>query len=188
MNELCAYRTGKPRLPYLSVIKYIDELEDIGWRSILYRVPTTFPNICIPFGSKKINPRGFMHPRYQALRNLVHLAGELRNHYGISYSVSQFAGKRIEDIEFHLNRGNLLLVSGMFPPLGPEQVFLGGAPHTLGPVTMVSRRDGKIAMLDTGKTPTKTLSLSDFTNIWGRKSRLNLYTKPNKIKVISLDN
>jgi len=187
MNELCAYRTGKPRLPDITVLQYISELEHIGWRSILSRVPTTFPDIYIPFGSKKINPRGFMHPRYQALRNLKRLAVELRNHYGKSYSVSQFAGKRIEDIEFHLDRGDLVLVSGMFPPIGLEQAFLGGAPHTLGPVTMVSRQNRQIVMLDTGKSPTKTFSFPDFNSFWGRKSRLDLYTKPNTITVVAME-
>lgn len=179
LNELLASRTGKPPLPYLSVQEYIAELDALGWRGIVYRVPTDFPDLSIPPISKnKVNPRGFMLPRLQAVLALKRIAAGLRGYYGLSFRIQQTWGNTLETLAAQVGAGALVLVSGMYAPTGKEQSLLGGAPHTYGPVTCVDFIARTVTALDTGALPFTTTSFDDFLEFWGKKSLLNLYARP----------
>lgn len=187
VNDLLAFRTGRARLPDQNIHEYIEELDQLGWWGLPYRFPTNFPDITIPFTSTKYNPRGFMLPRSQALRALKRIAGHFRRHYGSSFSVRQSSARTLQDIARNLQDGNLVLVSGLFDPAGKEQALLGGSPHTYGPVTEVNFISSTITVIDTGSLPLTTSRFEDFNKFWGRKSMLNLYTKPSTLTILALD-
>jgi hypothetical protein len=179
LNELLAFQTGKPPLPDLSVQEYIAELDALGWRGILYRVPTDFPDLSIPFIFKgKVNPRGFMLPRLQARFALRRIASGLREHFGLSFRLRQTWGNSLEKLAAQVAAGNLVLVSGMYAPAGKEQGLLGGAPHTYGPVTGVDFDARTVTALDTGALAFTISTFENFLAFWGKKSLLNLYCRP----------
>jgi hypothetical protein len=189
MNELLALRTGaKEKLSTENVQDYVKELDALHWRGWLYRIPTDCFDIRIPFLMKEsFNPRGFMLPRSQALFALRRIASEFRKHYGLSFKIRQISGNTLEEIAGHLQAGNLVLISGMFEPAGKEQGVLGGGPHTYGPVTSVDFIAGRITVIDTGEQPLTTTPFEDFLDFWGRKSFLNLYTRPFTMTVLIPD-
>lgn len=187
VNELLAFRTGREPLPDLTVQEYITELDNLGWREMFYRVPTRFPDIRLPFAANKVNPRGFMLPRSQAILALRKIARRLREYYGASFRVRQTAGNTLEDIAANLEAGNLVLLSGLYEPAGKEQGLLGGAPHTYGPVTKVDFDSRTITALDTGALPFNVSSFDNFLKFWGKKSLLNLYTRPFTMTVLALE-
>ncbi len=106
---------------------YVKELDEKGWSSIVFRVPSYFPDISFPPGSKeKLNPRGFMLPRSQAIFALNKISDVFRKYYGAGFKVKQSDGNSLEVIAVNLLAGNLVLLSGMYPAQGKEQGFLGG--------------------------------------------------------------
>jgi hypothetical protein len=187
VNELLAFRTGRARLPDLRLQVYIDELDKLGWRGLSCRFPTSFPDIPVPLTTRKINPRGFMLPSSQARNALTRLASGLRQYYGASFKFRQTSGNTLQDIANNLEAGNLVLVSGLLAPLGFEQGLLGGHPHTMGPVIQVDYITGTISSIDTGAEPIYTARHENFMQFWGRKSRLNLYTRPYTLTVLIPD-
>jgi hypothetical protein len=190
MNELLAYRTGHVPLPNLLVQDYTAKLDKAGMLSLPYRFPTNFPDIKIPFTDIKFNPRGFMLPRWQAKNALEQFAGEFKAYYGCSFTVKQTSGNTIPDIARNLQQGNFVLISGMNAPSPNDlgQQFLGGNPHTFGTVKEVDFTGaGTITLIDTGGAPTSTYSFQEFLDFWGRKSWINIYSKPNTMTALIPD-
>lgn len=188
MNELLSFRTGRTKLTVQSVQDYVKELDEKGWSSIVFRVPSFFPNISFPPGSKeKLNPRGFMLPRSQEIFALKKISDVFRQHYGAGFKVKQSDGNSLEGIAVNLLAGNLVLLSGMYAAQGKEQGFLGGSPHTYGPVTEINFDSHTITAIDTGVNAFNISSFYSFDEYWSKKSRLNLYTKPRTMTLLIPD-
>jgi hypothetical protein len=187
MNEFLAFRTGLAQLPDQSVQDYIDELDKLGWRGIPLRFPTKFPVISIPLTSIKLNLRGFLLPQSQVLNTLKRISAKFKQYYGSSFVAKQTSGNTLKDIARNIQEGNLVLISGLFESNDPLQKLLGGSPHTLGPVIEVNFITSTITSIDTGIEPLRTFTFNDFMQFWGRKSLLNLYTKPYTMTVLIPD-
>jgi hypothetical protein len=187
MNALLAFQTSRAALDDLGVEKFVSENDRLGIRGLPCRFRTDFPKVNVPFTGIAFSPRGFMLPRWQVLPALRQLAKPMRKHYGKAFRVRQGSGRKLEDIATQVRAGNLVLISGMNPPGSPEQEFLGGSPHTLGPVIEVDFDAQKITLLDTGPQAFKVDTFEHFQEFWGRKSRWNLYVKPYTMTVLIPD-
>jgi hypothetical protein len=179
-------------IPDISVREYAAKLDGkglFGWR---YRLPSNFPLAMA---------RGWMHPVLQVPSALRHFARELRKEYGSSFKVKRTAGNTLEDIAQALQGGNFVIVHGLWEETNRKEVHytFGGWPHSMVAVG-IDNQSGTILLLnpadpdpwsinpdDPSTYPTAGLSampIQEFLAFWGRKSILNLYTRPFTMTVV----
>jgi hypothetical protein len=186
LKDRLASDLQRPPLPDILVREYAARLDGLGLRGWSSRLPSDF---FIPAG------RGWMHPVWQAPHALREYARELHKEYGHSFQVRQTSGNTLPDLDSALQAGNYVLVHGLWPAPGDKETLLrfGGGPHTLVPV-QVDAPAGQVLVLDpadpdpggfdpenpvTYPAPRVTvMPEADFLAFWGRKSLLNLYTRP----------
>jgi hypothetical protein len=179
MNEYLADISKKPALPDLLLHDYVGQTDRAGPFGLPVRIASYFPDTM----------SGMMHPRIQMPNALNQFASEFRMHYGCSFTITQTSGNSLDDIVKNLKDGNLVIVHGMreaYPQDGLPY-YLGGWPHTMGPVVKVDMDTNTIRILDTLKDEFYEESLQEFHDFWGRPSTFNLYTKPNTMTVLVPD-
>jgi hypothetical protein len=186
VNEQLAALANKPALPDLLVKDFTLQVDALAnpWE---YRVPSNQPPV--PVIGMPI--AGWMHPELQLPNTLDYFAAEFQTEYGCSFDVKQSSGNSLDDIADNLQQGNLVIVHGLWEvptDLTNGQFYLGGAPHTMGPVISIDGNANTVTILDTGSSPTpNVMSVENFEAWWGRQSAGNLYTEPNSMTVVIPD-
>jgi hypothetical protein len=186
MKDRLAQERKESARPDIFVKEYAARLDGMGWRALPYRIPSDF------FLKAA---RGWMHPLWQAPNALKQFARELKKEYGTSFEVKRTSGNSLEDIGRALRAGNFVLVHGLWNVTEPRDVhhLFGGIPHTMLPVK-IDRQSNKVLFLNPGAPGSRTIQLdqpvtfqtpalydmptAEFLAFWGRKSFLNLYTRP----------
>ncbi len=173
MNEYLAHLSNRPQKPDLLVDSYVQQLDSMGDRGKIYRYPSNEPAIHIPLVGD-ISRAGWMYPRTQMLRTLDQFASEFMQDYGCSYTVEQSSWNSYTDIAREVRKGKLVIIHLMHDPdpQAPGQLWIGGNPHTLGPVIKMDVKE--ITLLDTGMDKTFTYSKEEFIKYWDRSSQLRL--------------
>jgi len=177
MNEYLAHLSNKPPKPDLPVGGYVEQLDGMGDQGKIYRYPSNVPPTHIPFVGD-ISRAGWMYPRTQMLRALDRFASELRQEFGCSYTVEQRSRNSYVDITREVRNGKLVIIHLMHDPnpQAPGQFWIGGNPHTLGPVIKMDPKE--ITLLDTGASRTTTYSQEDFMKFWSRSSQFRVPPAP----------
>ena len=186
MKDLLAQYHQESAWPDIPVKEYAARLDGMGWRGLRYRIPSGF---------FLAGARGWMHPVWQAPMVLRQWARELKTDYGSSFKVKQSSGNSLEDIERALQVGNFVLVHGLWLVTDKRNLhyLFGGIPHTMLPVE-IDRQANKVLLLNPGEPSPRTILVDkpvtfpipalyamptgEFLAFWGRKSFLNLYTRP----------
>jgi hypothetical protein len=169
MNEYLARLSNQSPKPNLIVDSYVKQLDSMGDQGRIYRNPSNAPSIHIPLVGD-ISRAGWMHPRTQMLRTLKQFASEFEQYYDCSYTVKQSSRNSYTDIAREVREGNLVIIHLMHEPQAPGQFWIGGNPHTLGPVIRIDAKE--ITLLDTGTDKTTTYPREEFMKSWGRSSQL----------------
>lgn len=177
LNEYLAHLSNKPPKPDLLVVGYIQQLDSLGSQGRIYRYPSNEPPVHIPWVGD-ISRAGWMYPRTQLLRTLKQFASEFRQEYGCSYAVEQRSWNAYTDIARAVRTGKLVIIHLMHDPdpQAPGQFWIGGSPHTLGPVIKMDM-DG-ITLLDTGMQGTMTYPREEFMTYWDRSSQFRIPPTP----------
>jgi hypothetical protein len=179
-------------IPDIPVREYTAKLDGMGLSGWLYRFPSNFPLAMA---------RGWMHPVLQAPRALNRFARELKKGYGGSFTVKRTSGNTLDDIAQALQEGKFVIVHGLWEETNRKEVHytFGGWPHSMvavgidnqaGNVLLLNPADpdpGSINPDDPSTYPTAGLSampIPEFLAFWGRKSILNLYTRPFTMTVV----
>jgi hypothetical protein len=94
--------------------------------------------------------------------------------YGCSYTVEQRSWNAYTDIAREVRTGKLVIIHLRHDPdpQAPGQFWIGGSPHTLGPVINMNAEG--INLLDTGTQKTMTYPKEEFMKYWGRSSQFQL--------------
>ncbi|MGE5774953.1 MAG: hypothetical protein ACM33V_01970 [Chloroflexota bacterium] len=208
VNNYLANLSGKTPLPDLTAPAYVVTLDAKGDDAKKYRYPSNEPPINIPLVGP-INRAGFMYPRKQLPNALEAFADEFEDYYGCSFTVKQSSGNSYNDIAREVRQGHLVIVHIMREPdpNAPGQAWIGGNPHTLGPVTLTD--DTKIVMVDPAAydangqpVSTTTMPKDQFMKYWSTSSKIHpfgqnwlprspfpmyMYTAPNTMTVIIPD-
>lgn len=192
MKDLLAEKFGRTPLPDILVQNYVAQLDSQGLGGLQYRFPTNSPRIVVKLTRIQplfdFTPAGWMHPVWQAPNALNAFSEQLKQEYGCGFTVRQTSGNTLKDIDKNLQEGNLILVHGLWSPSDNNQTFLGGLPHTMGPVIAHDTTVGKITLLDPGtQDALHEMSISEFTDFWSKPSKANLYTQPNTMTVLIPD-
>ena len=193
MKDRLAHDYKESAWPDIRVKEYTARLDGMGWRGLRYRISSGFFLAAA---------RGWMHPVWQAPIALRQWAQELKKGYGISYEIKQSSGNSLEDIGRALRAGSFVLVHGLWQVTdtrGIHYVF-GGLPHTMLPVK-IDRQADKVWFLNPAGAGPRTIQMDqpvpfpapalydmptgEFLAFWGRKSLLNLYTRPFTMTVVS---
>jgi len=192
MKDRLAQDHKESAWPDIPVKEYAARLDNMGWRGLRFRIPSSF---------FLATARGWMHPVWQAPIALRQWARELKNGYGSSFEVKQTSGNSLEDIGRELRSGNFVLVHGLWQVTGTKDLhyLFGGIPHTMLPVK-VDRQANKVLFLNPGAPgprmiqldkpvtfpapPLYDMPIGEFLAFWGRKSLLNLYTRPFTMTVV----
>jgi len=170
MNEYLANLSGKTPKTDLTVDSYVRWLDAMADGGRQYRTPSTEPATKI-LGIPIYDSAGWMHPKNQMLATLNQFKSEFQTDYGCSYTVDQRSRQSYDDIGAEVREGNLVIIHLMKDPTTKAQLWIGGSPHTLGPV--IKMDDKEITLLDTGETSkTVTMSKEQFMKQWGRSSNL----------------
>jgi hypothetical protein len=145
-----------------------------------------------------------MHPIWQAPQALKRFARELKEKYGCSFKVRQSSGNSMDDVSRTLQEGKLVIVHGLWLITDPKESLykFGGGPHTMLVVGVDTSAD-KISFLNPAYPHPETINpddpstfpqpaldemtIQEFIQFWGRKSLLNLYTRPYTMTVIIPD-
>jgi hypothetical protein len=195
MKDRLAYDLNRPAILDIHVRDYVKKLNGMGMCGLRYRFPSNFPFIAM---------RGWMLPVLQAPLALKQFASELKHIYGCSFKVKQTSGNTLEDITQALQDGNFVLVHGLWVVTDTKEIHykFGGIPHTMLPVEIDSLNDkvrllnpaepnpGRIDPNDPATYPAAELDempTEEFLAFWGRKSFLNLYTRPFTMTVVIPD-
>jgi hypothetical protein len=185
---------NQPPIPDISVQEYAAGLDGKKIFGLPYRIPSDFFLAAA---------RGWIHPVFQAPAALRQFAQELKQKYNYphSFAVKQSSGNTLENIRENLQAGNFVLIHGLWAVSGRNDPLyrFGGHPHTMLPVD-VDDRAGKVILLNPAEPdprkvkpgnpstyPTLTLDqmpMQEFLAFWGRKSILNLYTRPFTMTVV----
>ncbi|MBV6402126.1 MAG: hypothetical protein CNIPEHKO_02432 [Anaerolineales bacterium] len=198
MNEYLANLSNKTPLPDLAVKDYASQTDSLGKQAWLYRVPTNVP----PLPIINIDIGGWMHPKLQMERALNEFASQFESQYGCSYTIEQSSRNSYLDIARNLREGNLVIIHGMWDTSDPR-AWIGGAPHTMGPVVEMDAKNITLVNTD-GKT--LTMTKEKFKEFWGQSSQVQIpgpkwlpewlrpklpffytYTKPNTMTVVIPD-
>ena len=195
VKDRLAHDLDKPPIPDIGVKEYAAKLDGMRLSGLSYRFPTEFPVVPI---------RGWMHPVFQAPMALNQFARELHDKYGCSFKVKQTSGNTLSDISQNLQNGNIVIVHGLWPVTDPKEFLykFGGGPHTMVPVDIDSHSDTVILLNPANPDPRiidpdnpatypapmlDNMSSQEFLDFWGRKSLLNLYTRPFTMTVVVPD-
>lgn len=208
MNEYLSHTSTETPERYLKVERYVKESDKLGDDQWDFRVPSNAKPVNIPGGDPQ-PIAGWMHPRVQLPDALDRFKNELKDRYGYSFNVKQTSWNDYTDIAGEVRDGNLVLISGMYPPEPGNQSILGGAPHTLGPVVKMDANT--ITLIDPGypsgdPKAIHTFTKDEFLDFWGRSSKIEVqagpdwlpdflkpkvsvyaYTKPNTMTVLEPD-
>lgn len=185
MNEYLAHLASKPQKPYLPVDRYVQQLDSLGAQGKMYRYPSTEPPVHLPLIGD-ISRAGWMYPRTQLLRTLGQFASEFRQEYGCSYTVEQSSRNAYTDIAREVCKGHLVIIHLMHDPdpQAPGQSWIGGSPHTFGPVIKMDEQE--ITLLDTGAQKTSAYRKDDFMKYWDRSSQFRIPPAPRRPKWLQL--
>jgi hypothetical protein len=192
VKDRLAHDLKEAPIPDISVKEYAAKLDGMGLSGWLYRVPSNFPLAMA---------RGWMHPVLQVPRVLNHFAGEIKKKNGTSFIVKQTSGNTLDDIAQALQDGNFVIVHGLWEEANRKEIHytFGGWPHSMvavevdnqaGTVTLLNPADpdpGSINPDDPGTYPAAglySMPTWEFLAFWGRKSILNLYTRPFTMTVV----
>ncbi len=175
LNESLARLANQLPQPDLIVDDYIKQLDGMGTQGRKFRIPSNEPPIRIPLVGE-ISRAGWMHPRTQMPRMLKQFASEFRQYYGCSFTVEQRTRNSYADIAREVRNGNLVIIHILHEPRAPGQFWIGGNPHTLGPVLRMDAQE--ITLLDTGTDQTTTYSQEQFMKYWSRSSLLRFPPVP----------
>jgi hypothetical protein len=170
VKDLLANRFGFPPLLDLSVEQYVANLDSVGLKKWLCRIPSNLPKI-----------GGWMHPRIQLPHALNQLSDDLRQHYGCGFTYRQTSGNSLTD-------GKLVLVHGLWETKNRHDAryYLKGSPHTMGIVVEIDLENDVVRVMNTnGKLD--AITIKEFSEFWGRRSFANAYTKPNTMTVVIPD-
>jgi hypothetical protein len=195
LKDRLAHDLDRPAIPDITVRAYAARLDGLGIFGWGCRLPSNF---FIPAG------RGWMHPIWQAPAALREFAGILKKEYGVAFTFSQPAGSSLEDITQALEAGKYVIVHGLWPnePLKEQLVRFGGGPHSLVPVLVAAQADQVLCLdpadpdpgtIDPDRPATypaarlSAMPTAEFLAFWGRKSLLNLYTRPFTMTVLTPD-
>jgi len=195
VKDRLAHDLDKPAIPDIGVEEYAAKLDGMHLSGLNYRFPSDFP--LVPF-------RGWMLPVLQAPIALKQFARELEHKYGCSFKLKQTSGNTLGDISQNLHDGNFVMVHGLWPVTDPKEFLykFGGGPHTMVPVDVDSQADKVILLNPAEPDPSiidpdnpatypaprlDNMSTQDFLDFWGRKSLLNLYTRPFTMTVVIPD-
>ncbi len=169
LNEYLARLSNQSPRPDLIVDNYVKQLDSMGDQGKIYRYPSHEPAIQIPLVGG-ISRAGWMHPRTQMLRMLRQFASEFEQYYGCSYTVRQSSRNSYADIAKEVLKGNLVIIHLLHDPQAPGHFWIGGNPHTLGPVIKIDAQE--ILLLDTGTDKTTTYPKEKFMKYWGKSSQI----------------
>jgi len=181
MNEYLAHLSNQSQLPDLTVDGYIKDLDSKGFEELKYRIPSNTPDLSLPIIGPitDSSPAGWMHPRFQMPYALNEFAAEFDREYGYSYTIEQSSGNSYLDIARNVREGNLVIIHGMWNvdpsqtnPLTNLHAWIGGTPHTLGPV--ISMDANSITILDTGAKNTYTFTRDEFMKFWGEPTNVQV--------------
>ena len=195
LKDRLAHDLNRPAMPDISVRQYAARLDGLPLGGLGYRVPSNFFLAAL---------RGWMHPVWQAPRALRQFAGELKKEYGLSFQVCQTSGNTLDDIHQALQAGNFVIVHGLWQVTDRKEVQydFGGGPHSMLPVEidtpadrvlLLNPADPDPGLIDPDNPATYpapalyAMPTADFLAFWGRKSFLNLYTRPFTITVVIPD-
>ncbi len=162
MNEYAAHLSGKTQQPDWTLQGYITRLDGMGGQSLQYRVPSYVPIT-----------GGWMHPRLQMKNALEEIQAELKTDYNCSFTYKQTKWNFYNDIATEVSQGHLVLVHGAWnvdPKLSAWETltnphaWIGGTPHTMGPVLKVTPKE--ITLVNTDGN-TITMPKEDFMKFWG---------------------
>jgi hypothetical protein len=192
MKDRLAQELNQPPIPDISIREYAAKLDEMGFSGLRYRLPSDF---FLAAG------RGWMHPVCQAPSALRKFAKELKQRYGRSFQVKQTSGNCLEDIIQAIQDGNFVIVHGLWPVKDPKESLykFGGGPHSMVPVGVDSQVE-RVLLLNPAEPDPKTIDpdnpasypvarvyampAREFLDFWGRKSFLNLYTRPFTMTVV----
>jgi hypothetical protein len=192
MKDRAAHGRKETARPDIAVREYAARLDGMGWRGLRFRIPSDF----ILKGA-----RGWMHPVWQATNALRQFGRELEKEYGSSFEVKRSSGNSLEDIARALRAGSIVLVHGLWQVTDHRDIHyrFGGFPHTMLPVK-VDRQADTVFLLNPAKPAPRLIQpdhlatipapaldampTGDFLAFWGRKSLLNLYTRPFTMTVV----
>jgi hypothetical protein len=195
MKDRVAHEFKESAWPDIAVKEYAARLDRMGWRGLRFRIPSDFILKAA---------RGWMHPVWQAPVVLKQWAQELKKGYGISYEVKQTWGNSLENIGRALRAGSFVLVHGLWQVTDTRDIhyLFGGLPHTMLPVK-IDRQANKVLFLNPAGPGPRTIQMDkpvtfpapalydmptgEFLAFWGRKSLLNLYTRPFTMTVVIPD-
>jgi len=177
MNEYLAHLSNKSPKPDLLIGSYIQQLDSLGAQGKIYRYPSNEPPVHIPLVGD-ISRAGWMYPRTQMLRTLRQFASEFQQDYGCSYTVGQSSWNSYAAIARKVRNGNLVIIHLLHDPdpHAPGQFWIGGSPHTLGPVIKMDAEG--ITLLDTGAQKTRAYSKEEFMRYWDRSSQFRVPPAP----------
>jgi hypothetical protein len=176
-------------IPDVKVEVYAASLDKMGVAGLAYRISSDF------FVARA---RGWMHPVVHAPVALRQFAQILKQQYGYTFAVHQTSGNTLDSIRQNLQAGNYVLIHGLWALWGPNDPLyrFGGHPHTMLPVE-VDESTGKVVLLNpakpdpgkvkAGNPPVPVLDqmpIQEFLEFWGRKSLMNLYTRPFTMTVV----
>jgi hypothetical protein len=183
---------NQPLLPDISVQEYAAGLDGKKIFGLPYRVPSDF------FVAQA---RGWMHPVFQAPAALRQFAKRLKKNYNHSFAVRQSSGNDLEAIRQNLQAGNYVLIHGLWEVTDSKDSLynFGGHPHTMLPVD-VDNDAGRVVLLNPADPDPRKIKpgnpstypapvldrmpTQEFVAFWGRKSYLNLYTRPFTMTVV----
>ena len=186
VKDRLAHDIKEKAIPDISIKEYAARLDGMGMAGWRYRFPSNFPLTIA---------RGWMHPVFQAPAALRRFAWELKKEYGVSFTVKQTAWNQLENITQALEAGNIVIIHGLWPITNPKEANyrFGGGPHTMVPVEIDSQAE-TLFLLNPADPDPRTVDpdnpatfphitvfpmpIRDFLAFWGRKSFLNLYTRP----------
>jgi len=195
MKDRLAHDLNQLSMADIGVREYAAKMDAMHLSGLCYRLPSDF---FLAAG------RGWMHPVLQAPKALKKFASELEQIYGCSFKLKQTSGNKLEDITQNLQDGNFVLVHGLWPVTNSKEYHyqFGGFPHTMVPVEIDSQAD-KVILLNPAEPHPMTIDpdnptthpaailsempTQEFLSFWGRKSLLNLYTRPFTMTVVIPD-
>jgi hypothetical protein len=179
----------------ISVKEYAAKLDGMGLSALRYRLPSDF---FLAIG------RGWMHPVLQVPSALKQFAKELRKRQGCTFKVEQTSWNTLDDITRNIQGGNYVIVHGLWQVTNRKEVQykFGGWPHSMVPVEIDSQAD-KVFLLNPAYPDPRTIDpdnpatypvavldampTQEFMAFWGRRSILNLYTRPFTMTVVIPD-
>jgi hypothetical protein len=192
VKDRLAQDLGMTAIPDIRVDEYVQKLNKMRLTGLRYRFPSNFP---------LTGMQGWMLPVLHIPRALRRFAAELKRDYGCAFHIKQTWGNKLEDIARALEQGNFVLVHGLWQITDSRNVLrkFGGHPHTMVAV-QVDREADKVILLNPAEPHPMTVQaddpathpearlyemfLQEFMDFWGRRSFLNLYTRPFTMTVV----